>query len=152
MIDITDGRADDAPALAELWRAAWQLTYPEIDFAARLPFIHGQFGEAAEGRYAFRVAWHASVPQGFTLVEGETSLLEQIVVAPEAWGTGAADALLDDVLKRHGPTLWLVVNQFNARAITFYQRKGFVIVAEGANAAGRPTYTMRLAAKTPLTP
>ena len=140
---LRDGGAGDHAGLAELWRAAWLQISPEIDFSARLPFIRDQLAQSLAGRYRLRIACADGRPAGFTLVEPGTALLEQIAVAPVDWGTGAADALIRDALAAAGTALWLVVNQFNARAIRFYGRHGFAITGESVNAAGRPTYIMR---------
>lgn len=148
-IRLRQGRYPDFPVLAEIWRQAWQLTYPDIDFSARLPFILGQLGESAGGRYRLQVAEVDSVPAGFSLLEIKTNLLEQIVVAPSAWGQGIAQTLLRDAMQAGGASFHLVVNQFNARAIAFYRKQGLAVTAEGVNAAGRPTFTMRRAAPTP---
>jgi putative acetyltransferase len=142
---LREGTPEDHGALAELWRAAWQVTCPDIDFAARLPFIHGQFGEASTGRYRLRVADLDALCVGFTLVDPAERHLEQIVIAPERWGEGIAGALLDDAITICRGTLALVVNRENPRALRFYARHGFGIIGEGINpASGRATYTMRL--------
>lgn len=144
MIAIRDGERAQFSALAELWRAAWQITYPEIDFAERLPIIHGQFAEVVTGRYRLRVAICGGLPTGFTLIEPDIGLLEQIVVAPPSWGGGVASALIADAMLPEQGASRLVVNQINLRAIRFYRKHGMMIVGEGVSASGRATYTMAL--------
>jgi putative acetyltransferase len=141
---IRKGTPADFSALAEIWRAAWQITYPEIDFSQRLPFIHAQFVAAEAGHHRLSVAVTDGMLAGFTLVEHQTALLEQIVAAPAFWGKGTADALLAQAIAVEGAKLHLIVNQFNARAIAFYRKHGFEIAAEGVNPSGRPTFSMRL--------
>lgn len=143
---IEDGKKEHFPALAELWRAAWQITRPDVDFTARLGFIEGRLADSASGHYRLRVLSRAenNAPLGFTLLEPETALMEQIAVHPEAWGLGAADALVDDARALFGERLWLTVNQFNTRAIRFYERHGFTTTGEDISPSGLPTYVMRL--------
>lgn len=54
--------------------------------------------------------------------------LYAVNVRPDAWGAGAGGALLDAVLEPGPCSLWVVVG--NARAIGFYERRGFA--ADGA--------------------
>lgn len=141
---IREGAPSDFSALAEIWREAWQMTYPEIDFSHRLPFIHEQFAAAQAGRYRLSVTVTDRMIAGFTLVEPDTGLLEQIVAAPAFWGKGTADVLLKQAIAIEGERLNLIVNQFNTRAISFYRKHGFEVAAEGLSASGRPTFVMRL--------
>lgn len=60
--------------------------------------------------------------------------LEQLYTDPSMWGRGAADALLDAVL-RHADSgsadcVELTVNRRNQRAQSFYARQGFRIIDE----------------------
>lgn len=143
---IEDGNPAQFPALAELWRAAWQITRPDVDFTARLGFIEGRLADSTRGQYRLRVLSRGteSVPLGFTLLEPDTALMEQIAVHPGAWGHGAADALVGDARALFGERLWLTVNQFNTRAIRFYERHGFVRTGEDISPSGLPTYVMKL--------
>jgi putative acetyltransferase len=80
---------------------------------------------------------------GFVTVDPSTGYLDQIVVAPEAWGSPVAAALVG-AAKRIAPRgLDLHVNQDNARAIRFYEKHGFAITGEDANPrSGAPVYKM----------
>ena len=80
---------------------------------------------------------------GFVTVDPETLYLDQIVVAPEAWGSGTAEALLAEARRLSPGGLDLQVNQDNARAIRFYQKQGFAITGEDKNSSGRLTYWMK---------
>jgi putative acetyltransferase len=79
---------------------------------------------------------------GFVTVD-EAGYLDQIVVAPEAWGSDVAVALID-AAKRISPTrLDLLVNQDNARAIRFYEKHGFAVAGIDTNPrSGAPLYRM----------
>jgi putative acetyltransferase len=70
---------------------------------------------------------------GFVTVDPKTKYLDQIVVAPEHWGSGVALALLDEAKRLSPNGLDLLVNKDNARAISFYEKHGFVHVGEDKN-------------------
>ena len=70
---------------------------------------------------------------GFVTVDPKTMYLDQIVVAPEAWGSGASLALLDEAKRISPRGLDLLVNKDNFRAIRFYQKHGFVYAGEDKN-------------------
>ncbi len=144
--------ADEEAAIA-LWRRGWQRAYPHIDFSARLGWWRERWrnelvpacaivlAEAAGtgGTAADRTAEIA----GFVTVDPTTGYLDQIVVAPEAWGSPVAAALIG-AAKRIAPRgLDLHVNRDNARAIRFYEKHGFAISGEDANPrSGAPVYRM----------
>ena len=80
---------------------------------------------------------------GFVTVDLRSLYLDQMVVAPEAWGSGAAEALMAEAKRRFPRGLDLHVNTDNARAIRFYEKHGFKIAGEGVNPiSGRPVYKM----------
>jgi ribosomal protein S18 acetylase RimI-like enzyme len=61
-----------------------------------------------------------------------TSELSKLYVMPDRHGSGLAGALVEDAVTlavEHGAlTVWLGVNQENARANRFYEKHGFAIV------------------------
>ena len=80
---------------------------------------------------------------GFVTVDPKTMYLDQIVVAPEHWGSGVAQALLDEAKRLSPRGLILHVNKDNARAIRFYEKHGFVYVGEDKNPlSGKPVNRM----------
>jgi putative acetyltransferase len=81
---------------------------------------------------------------GFVTVDPRTLYLDQIVVAPELWGSHVGTALIAEA-KWLSPTgLDLDVNTDNARAIRFYERQSFSISGAGVNPiSGRPVHRMR---------
>jgi putative acetyltransferase len=84
------------------------------------------------------------VMEGFVTVDSKSGYLDQIVVAPEFWGSNVA-ALLLDAGKRVSPArLDLLVNQDNGRAIAFYEKHGFEMAGDDVNpVSGRPVFRMR---------
>jgi putative acetyltransferase len=133
--------ADEAETVA-LWASVWQTVYPEIDYAAQYD--------------ALRQRWHDEIapPAIITLAVTDrivglitvepNGYVDQLSVAPRMWGTGLALALIDEARRLSPALLELRVNQDNARAIRFYEKHGFVKVAEGFNQRiGRPNFTMR---------
>jgi putative acetyltransferase len=70
---------------------------------------------------------------GFVTVDPKTMYLDQIVVAPEYWGSDIALTLLDEAKRISPQGLDLLVNKDNARAIRFYQKHGFVYAGEDKN-------------------
>jgi putative acetyltransferase len=131
----------DEDAAIELWRRTWQDAYPSIDFTARLAWWRERWRRELVPSARIVVADSGAGMLGFVTVDPRTGYLDQIVVAPEAWGSGLADALLEEA-KRTSPVLDLHVNKDNARAIRFYERHGFVVGGEGVSISGRPIYKM----------
>ena len=95
-------RAADEDAAIELWRRTWQVAYPHLDFTARLDWWRERWRTELVGVATIIVAQAAEQVVGFVTVDPKTLYLDQIVVAPEAWGAKVADALLTEA-KRLSP-------------------------------------------------
>ena len=136
--------AADEEAAIELWRRAWQQAYPDIDFTARVAWWRERWRKELVPQAKIVVAEMDGVLEGFVTVDPKSGYLDQIVVAPEFWGSNVATMLLD-AGKRISPALLeLLVNKDNARAIAFYEKHGFVYVGEDVNpVSGRPVNRMR---------
>jgi len=81
---------------------------------------------------------------GFVTVDRATRYLDQIVVAPEHWGSGSAALLVAEAKSVSPSGLDLDVNTDNHRAIRFYEKQGFVISGAGTNPiSGKPVHRMR---------
>ena len=80
---------------------------------------------------------------GFVTID-RTGYLDQLVVAPQFWGSQAATVLVDEVKRLSPSGITLLVNSDNARAIRFYTRNGLVTIGQDVNPiSGRPV--LRLA-------
>ena len=156
-------RAADEEAAIALWQRSWQRAYPHIDFSARLSWWRERWrnelvpacaifvaecgpagtGGASGNRAAETAPGCTGEIGGFVTVDPATGYLDQIVVAPEAWGSPVAAALIG-AAKRIAPSgLDLHVNRDNARAIRFYEKHGFEISGEDTNPrSGAPLYKM----------
>ncbi len=136
-------RAEDEAAAIELWHRTWQQAYPEIDFASRLDWWRERWRNDLVPKAEIMVAELMDGGlAGFVTVDRE-GYLDQLVVAPEQWGSGVADLLVEEA-KRISPTgVTLLVNKDNARAIRFYERNGFVHAGDDVNpTSGRPVLKM----------
>src|SRR5262245_30533504 len=103
----------DESATIELWRRTWQEAYPNINFGARVAWWRARWRDELVPTNTIVVAERAGSVLGFVTVVPATGYLDQIVVAPEAWSSGMALALLDEA-KRLAPTgLTLHVNKDN---------------------------------------
>jgi putative acetyltransferase len=89
------------------------------------------------------VADDGGVLIGLVTVDPRNRYLDQLVVAPEAWGSGVAEKLMAEA-KRISPSgLDIFVNQDNLRAIRFYEKHGFAFGGEDVNPiSGRPVNKM----------
>ena len=134
--------ADEDAAIA-LWQRAWQTAYPAVDFAHRLPWWRKRWRDELVPRATIILAEQDAVLVGFVTVD-TAGYLDQLVVAPEHWGTGAAAHLMA-AAKRLSPCgLDLQVNQDNLRAVRFYEKHGFAVAGADANPlSGRPTWRMQ---------
>ena len=135
-------RPDDEDAAIALWLKTWQEAYPLIDFAARVPWWRERWRSELVPNAAIIVAEAAGALVGFVTIDGE-GYLDQLVVAPEHWGSKLADTLADEAKRLSPDSVTLLVNDDNARAIRFYERNGFVRAGKDINpTSGRPVLKM----------
>jgi putative acetyltransferase len=133
----------DEEAAIELWLRTWQIAFPQIDFATRVDWWRQRWHEELVPIATITVAEASGQMLGFVTVDPATFDLDQLVVAPEAWGIGVAAALIADAKRISPDGLDLHVNTDNARAIRFYEREGFVISGEALNwRSGAPVHKM----------
>lgn len=136
--------ADEQAAVA-LWQRSWQQAYPQIDFSHRVDWFREHWGDLKLDSKIV-VAEYDGAPDhmaGFVAVSQRTGYLDQIVVAPEVQHLGVGKALIDAAKHIGREGLYLHVNKDNDRALTFYQKCGFVIAGEDVNRrSGAPVYMM----------
>ena len=135
--------AADEDAAVALWQRTWQLAYPRIDFAARVDWWRERWRLELVPAATITVAEAGGKMIGFVTVDPKTFDLDQIVVAPEAWGGGVASALLAEAKRISPAGLDLHVNKDNFRAVRFYEKHGFAVSGEALNwRSGAPVHKM----------
>jgi putative acetyltransferase len=135
--------AADEDAAIELWRRTWAHHFPQIDFDARVAWWRERWRQELIPVAQVVMAERCGALVGFVTVDPKTLYLDQIVVAPEVWGTGVADALLQEAMRLSPQGLDLLVNKDNYRAIRFYEKHGFSYAGEDKNpVSGKPLYRM----------
>ena len=133
----------DEDATIELWRRTWQESYPQIDFAARVAWWRERWRNELVAQATITIAEAKGALVGFVTVDPNTGYLDQIVVAPKAWGSDVAAMLVAEAKRISPSRLDLLVNKDNARAIRFYEKHGFVYAGEDVNpVSGRPVNRM----------
>jgi len=141
----------DEPAAIELWRRTWQAAYPDIDFSARVAWWRQRWSSELVPACTVMVLETGGRPLalgapeivGFVTVDPVTGYLDQLVVAPEAWGSELARVLIDAAKQIAPAGLNLHVNRDNRRAIRFYEKHHFTVSGEEFNPrSGAPTYRM----------
>ena len=135
-------RVDDEDAAISLWLETWRQTYPSIDFVARVPWWRERWRNELVPNAAVIVAEESGALVGFVTIDAQ-AYLDQLVVAPERWGSKIADLLVNEAKRLSPDSITLLVNQDNARAIRFYERNGFVHAGQDINpTSGRPVLKM----------
>jgi len=135
-------QASDEDAAIALWQHTWQRAYPAIDFAERVPWWRARWRNELVPNAAIVVAERAGEMTGFVTIDGK-GYLDQLVVAPEHWGSPLATMLVDEAKRLSPDRVTLLVNADNARAIRFYARNGFAHAGEDVNpTSGRPVLRM----------
>jgi putative acetyltransferase len=126
---VTDA---DFPSLSDLWVASWREAMPGIDFEARRRWLidHLRALQTA-GSFIICAFDRSDRLLGVTTIDPATGYLDQLAVAPEAKGKGVARLLLGEARRLSPSGITLEVNEDNARAIAFYEREGFVKIADG---------------------
>src|ERR1700738_1970952 len=125
-------RADDEDAAIALGQQTWQLAYPSIDFAARVEWWRERWRSELVPKAAIIVAEETGTLIGFVTIDA-SGYLDQLVVAPDRWGSALATILVDEAKRRSPDGVTLKVNADNFRAIRFYERTGFVRGGETVN-------------------
>jgi putative acetyltransferase len=125
-------RANDEQAAVALWQRTWQQAYPLIDFAERLAWWRERWRSELVPKAAIVVAEDGSALVGFVTIDSE-GYLDQLVVAPELWGSDVARCLVDEAKQLSPEGITLLVNEDNTRAIRFYERNGFMHAGDGVN-------------------
>ena len=135
-------RASDEAAAIALWQRTWQLAYPSIDFAARVQWWRERWRNELIPAAQVIVAEQAGAMLGFVTIDAK-GYLDQLVVAPEQWGSPLATALVNEAKRLSPDGVTLLVNKDNARAIRFYARNGFAHAGEDVNpTSGRAVLRM----------
>lgn len=145
-VSLRPYREADWPELLGLWIETWTRTRPEIDFAARAPWLADLFTQSLDKGAQIVVAEGKKGLHGFVLFDANQQWLEQIAVHPRAFGSGAAQALVQFAKQSCPGGIGLEVNADNSRALAFYHCEGFERVGLGRKSmAGLPTLTLRWA-------
>jgi putative acetyltransferase len=135
-------RSDDEDAAIALWQQTWQQACPSIDFAARVTWWRRRWRGELVPNAAIIVAERAAALVGFVTVDA-SGYLDQLVVAPDHWGTALADMLVNEAKRLSPDRITLLVNTDNVRAIRFYERNGFAHAGADVNpTSGRPVLRM----------
>ena len=124
--------ADEDAAIA-LWQRAWQQAYPQIDFGARLDWWRERWRKELVPVAHIMLAERGQTLVGFVTIDPKTMYLDQIVVAPEHWGSDVALVLLKEAKRLSPRGIDLLVNKDNFRAIHFYEKYGFAYAGEDKN-------------------
>ena len=126
---LRPARAEDAGAIAEIWRLGWRdghlglVPQALVDVRTAASFAT----RASERVPDTTVATVEGAVAGFVMVVDDE--VEQVYVAATHRGTGVATILLDEAERRVGGNghakAWLAVVAGNARARRFYAREGW---------------------------
>jgi putative acetyltransferase len=135
-------RAEDEDAAIALWQQTWQQAYPSIDFAARVTWWRERWRSELVPNANIVVAEQQGMLIGFVTIDLK-NYLDQLVVAPDHWGSQLANTLVDEAKRLSPDRIMLAVNTDNLRAIRFYERNGFVPSGGDVNpTSGRPVLRM----------
>jgi putative acetyltransferase len=136
-------QAEDLAETLDMWVAAWQVAYPDIDFAARRGWTADRIAELECTGSSSVIASRGGRIVGALVVNPATGYLDQLVVATECQGLGVAAILLAEARRIAPNGLDLHVNQDNGRAIHFYEKHEFRTVGEDVNPrSGAPIFRM----------
>ncbi|MBQ8105620.1 MAG: GNAT family N-acetyltransferase [Afipia sp.] len=134
--------ASDEDAAIDLWFRTWSQAYPSIDFAQRLDGWRARWRDELVPAAQIFVTEQNGAMTGFVTIDASGNL-DQLVVAPEAWGSDLGNVLIDKAKAISPGGITLLVNTDNARAIRFYERNGFVHTHDDVNpVSGRKVYGM----------
>jgi GNAT superfamily N-acetyltransferase len=145
MITIFEATSNDFKTIQDIAHQTWPETYGDILSKEQLDYMLGAFySEAAlsdnvENKgHRFLLAKENEVVLGFAAYEhnyqdNNRTRIHKIYILPQTQGKGIGKKLIECIeklaLENHSEALSLNVNRFN-KALTFYQKIGFEIIAE----------------------
>ncbi len=133
-IQLRLAESEDLPKLAALWIASWQEAMPAINFAERQRWFFGHMHSLhAAGSVTVCALGGPETIVGFVSIDPATAYLDQLAVAPALKGAGVGRLLLNEAVRISPKGIIVDVNADNLRARAFYEREGFVKIAEGVN-------------------
>jgi putative acetyltransferase len=106
-------RDEDEDAAISLWQRSWQEAYPSIDFASRATWSRERWRDELVPDASIIVADQAGKLVGFVTIDAR-GYLDQLVVAPDHWGTELADSLTNEAKRLSPDGITLLVNTDNA--------------------------------------
>jgi putative acetyltransferase len=122
----------DEDAAIDLWFRTWQQAYPSIDFKERLEGWRARWRDELVPIARIVVAEQDGAMTGFVTINA-SGYLDQLVVAPDAWGSDLGNSLVAQAKIMSPRGITLLVNADNTRAIRFYERNGFVYTHDDVN-------------------
>jgi GNAT superfamily N-acetyltransferase len=128
-MNVRPAEASEIHRLARIWYAGWQDAHADIlpEELRRVRTLEAFEQRMRDGLAHTRVIGSTGSPLGFSMMKGGE--LNQLYVAAEARGTGAAQALIADAEQRlaatGAPLIWLACAIGNDRAARFYEKSGW---------------------------
>jgi len=147
-VQIRPARADDLPAVSALLGATWHATYDDVYGAERVADVTRRWHAVealAKGLDQPDACFLVAVETGrlvgtIAVVAGESGTLDlkRLYILPDAQGRGLGGRLLAAALAAFpGATgVRLEVEPANARAVSFYERQGFVATGRTGDCSG----------------
>jgi len=144
MIRISQATITDIPLIQEIAHKTWPNTYgsilsqEQLDYMLDLMYSYASLLEQLKTKPLFFLAQEEDSFLGFTSCENnylnnKVTRIHKIYILPEAQGKGVGKALVDKVValakENQSNIISLNVNKFN-KAVSFYKKVGFKIVAE----------------------
>ncbi len=121
-----------------IWAATSAMVAPDTEFDDRRDWLFNEIEDLHDRGARTICALDARTGhlRGFVTVDPETKRLHQMVVAPEALGSGLARVLLGEARDMAPARIEVAVSRANARALRFFEREGFRRLGETTNATG----------------
>ena len=143
-ISLRAYQANDEDASIALWLRAWQATFPEIDFAARLNWWRARWRNELLPVAEVVVAEAKGNMVGFVTIDTATALSRSAGGRAGILGLGSRARAGRPKPSACSPAgVDLDVNVDNERAKAFYGKCGFAITGNGKNPiTGRPIHRM----------
>jgi len=146
MITILPAGINDIEIIHSLAHRIWRIAYKEMispeqmEYMLNMMYSHDSLQYQLEKqKHTFIIAWDDEVPVGFAAYFPKYDLspgiyrLDKLYVLPDQHGKGIGKKLIDhitSVIKPLGAALLELTVNRNNKALSFYQKLGFIIIKE----------------------